>query len=715
MKMLRPISAAFYIGLRQLTCVTLTASALLAMAAVTASPVFAMSQEVKNSVEKVEVKQVDGNTVIHFMMKEKITAIPKNFFQSNPSKIVFDFENTSISNNIKKKELVDSDVTIIQFIQASDLSRAILTLKSDATYQTRFDEKSLFVTVLSKKSESQNEVIKSSIQNDVASVQSHGITAIDFRRGSSGEGKIIIDLADASVSVDIKQQGQQLILEFMNASLPDALRKKLNVVDFGTPVQTITTLSQGSKTKMIIDPKGSWEFKSYQADKRLVVEVKTPKVDAKVSNLSAYKGDKLTLNFQNIEVRALLNVIADYTKLNIIASDTVQGMITLHLQEVPWDQALDIILQARGLDMRRTNNVIIVAPIEELAKREKDILDVATQISDTEPVVTESFQLNYTSTADMIAILTNDKQRILSKRGSAVVDVRTNQIFIQDIPSRILEAAKIIKKVDIAMRQVQIEARIVEAGDKFSQNIGARLGFNSTKPFNVGGTNASVGGGLASTGAQSGQTNTVADFVKDGLSVNLPATSQTGSAAGVLSMVLFNNAATRFLNLELSALEADGRGKIISSPRVVTADQKKALIEQGVEIPYQEASSSGAATVSFKKANLRLAVKPHITPDGNVIMEVEINKDAPGTATASGIAIDTKHISTEVMIENGGTVVIGGIYTQDERTDVSKIPFLGDIPFAGALFRNKVKQDTKTELLIFLTPRILDDRIGGQK
>jgi type IV pilus assembly protein PilQ len=677
-----------------------------ALALMIAFPVIAFAGT-KNTVEKVEVSKVGADTVVQFSMQEKLDVAPKNFKLANATKIVLDFDNVSNATGLTKKESAEPALDNIMLVEARGKTRAVLNLKAASEYETRVEGKSLFVTVRGAAVKAQNDSAKAV---DASSQGSHSVKAIDFRRGANGEGKIIIDTADASGIVDIKTQGQNLVLEFIGASIPDALRKKFNVVDFGTPVQMITATAQGSKTRMVVEPKGSWEYSAYQVDTRFIVEVRRPKVEAATAAASAYKGEKLSFNFQNVEVRRALDIIGDFTKLNMVASDTVQGSLTLRLENVPWDQALDVVLQAKNLDMRRTGDVIMIAPREEIAKREKDIADAA----DNEPLKAESFQLNYTSTSEMLAVITNDKQRILSKRGSAVVDPRTNQIFVQDIPERLAAVAKIIKKIDVAMRQVQIEARIVEASDKFSQNIGARLGFNSATPYKIGGGNVLPGGSLTASGYQTGQIKDVPDF-SESLGVNLPATNSTGSAAGKFSMVLFNNAATRFLNLELSALEADGRGKIISSPRVVTADQEVALIEQGVELPYQEASSSGAATIAFKKANLKLEVKPHITPDGNIIMSVEINKDAPGAATTSGIAIDTKHIKAKVMIENGGTVVIGGIYTQDERTDVNKVPFLGDLPVAGALFRNKVKQDTKTELLFFLTPRILDDSLGNIK
>jgi type IV pilus assembly protein PilQ len=422
----------------------------------------------------------------------------------------------------------------------------------------------------------------------------------------------------------------------------------------------------------------------------------------------------------------------------------VQGNLTLRLKDVPWDQALDIILQTRGLDMRKNGNVVWIAPRDELATKEKLELEARQQISDLEPVRTETFQLNYTKADQLAALLRGggvagvsaggSTLTILSKRGSVIPEPRTNQLIVQDIPSRLEDIRRIIARIDTSVTQVLIEARIVEATDRFSRTLGARLGYNnlagnglfgsSQNRFTAGGGLNPVAASTAQFGATGGlanvagttntspQTLPITTFPASNM-VNLPATpTETGAQVGQFSMVLFGRNANKFLNLEISALESDGRGKIISSPRVVTANQIEALIEQGTELPYQQATSSGATSIAFRKANLSLRVKPQITPDGNVIMDVDINKDAVGVQTAAGFAIDTKHVKTSVLVENGGTVVIGGIYTQDERNQINKVPLLGDLPAVGPLFRNTFRADNKTELLVFLTPRILEERLN---
>jgi type IV pilus assembly protein PilQ len=389
----------------------------------------------------------------------------------------------------------------------------------------------------------------------------------------------------------------------------------------------------------------------------------------------------------------------------------VAGNITLRLKDVPWDQALDIILQTRGLDSRRSGNVIWIAPRDELATREKLALEAQQQISDLEQTRTETFQMNYQKATDVQKLLSDPAQRILSKRGSAVVDTRTNTLFVQDTPSRLEEVRRLLAKIDIPVRQVMIEARIVEANETFSRNLGVRLGYNDRSARSAQGGNLALGAELVNTGQFAGLVQGTSVINGPGLQSNLAANGLNGFNAGQLSFILFNSAATRILSLEISALEADGKGKIIASPRVLTADQVEALIEQGTEIPYQQATSSGATSVSFRKANLALKVKPQITPDGNVIMTLDVNKDQPGATTSAGVQINTKHVKTEVLVENGGTVVIGGIYEQNDRTDVTKVPLLGDLPVIGWLFKNSTLTTGKTELLVFITPRIMNERL----
>jgi type IV pilus assembly protein PilQ len=540
-------------------------------------------------------------------------------------------------------------------------------------------------------------------------VATNSIRDIAFRRGKDGEARIAVDMSDPSASIDIRQQGQSLIVDFIKVSVPESLRKKLDVTDFATPVVSISTVQQGPNVRMTIAPKGLWEYNAYQTDTQFVIEVKpiieNPNKLVQGSR-GGYQGEKLSLNFQNVEVRRLLQVIGEFTGMNIVVSDSVGGAITLILKDVPWDQALDIILQQKGLDMRKNGNVILIAPREEIATKEKLEFESKVQIGDLEPLRTESFQMNYIKGADVKKLLSDPKQTLLSKRGSALLDDRSNILFVQDTPSRLDDVRAMIAKVDVPVRQVMIEARIVEAGDSFAKNLGVRLATGGTTLSTSGGsttvTNSSTLAALNTTT----RTSTIG-------SVNLPATPRAGTA-GTFALSLYNSDYTRFLSAEISALEADGKGKVISSPRVMTANQVEALIEQGVEIPYQQATSSGATSVSFRKANLSLKVKPQITPDGKITMTLDINKDTPNTSlsTGSGVAIDTKHVKTEVLVDNGGTVVIGGIYTQKTSENTYRIPFFGDLPYIGWLFKNREWIDDKTELLVFITPKIVNEGLA---
>ncbi len=670
-----------------------------------------------NSIEAFDVTQQGGKLVVRVTTKEPLKGVPPNFTVATPARIAFDFANTVNALGRSSQDIGEGELRSMNVVQGADRTRLVLNLRRPVVHEAVVDGKRLVITL-------EPPVVASSGSSDKVAHfaegradAKHAIREIDFRRGRSGEGRVVVDLSDSTTGIDIRQQGQNIVVEFLKTSLPENLRRRYDVVDFATPVQTVSAFQQGDNVRMVIEPKGQFEHNAYQSDTQFVLEVKAVAQDpTRLSQRGRYTGEKLSLNFQNVEVRAVLNVIADFTDLNIITSDTVTGNITLRLKDVPWDQALEIILQTRGLDSRKNGNVIWIAPRDELATREKLALEAQQQITDLEQTRTESFQMNYQKAADVQKLLSDSAQRILSKRGSAVVDARTNTLFVQDVPSRLEEVRKLIAKIDVAVRQVMIEARIVEASDTFSKNLGARMGFHDRSPagHRILGNNSprfQFGGSLADTGFHTGQAATTPNFITESTSVNLPATGLNSFQAGQFSFILFNSSLTQFLNLEINALEADGKGKVIASPRVLTADQIEALIEQGTEIPYQSATSSGATAVSFRKANLSLKVKPQITPDGNIIMTLDVNKDQPGVLTPAGVQINTKHVKTEVLVENGGTVVIGGIYEQTDRTDVTKVPFFGDLPGVGLFFRNKSTTSSKTELLVFITPRIVNERL----
>ena len=691
-----------------------------------------------NAITSIKANQQGGNIIVTVALKKPLTTAPVGFSILNPARIAIDFLGVGNATGKTTQDLSLGDVRNVIVAQGEDRSRLIFNLKRSLKFATAIDGNAVIVTIdgsggpatavnalgVPVRGVAATAVVAASALNGKSALRD-----VDFRRGTAGEGRVVIDLPNNQVGVDVRQQGQTIVVDVLKTSLPEALRRKLDVSDFGTPVRTITTLTQGENVRMVIEPKGLWEHSAYQSDAQLIIEVKPIKEDPNKlgQGIQQYRGDKLSLNFQNIEVRSVLQVIADFTSLNIITSDTVSGNLTLRLKDVPWDQALDIVLQAKGLDMRKNGSVIWIAPKDELLTKEKLELEQKALIADLEPLRTESFQLNYQKAEAFKKVFgikddgssaSDRKNSILSKRGSVVIDPRTNQLFITDTPSVLENIRNLVQKIDIASRQVLIEARMVEANDGFSRNLGAKLGFGyhgGKRPI------TEIGGQqTGTTSAAGGNSSNVPGINSSGLlsvngnSVNLPASGLNGNLASSVALTLFNASVTKFISLELSALEAEGQGKVISSPRVITADSQKALIEQGTEIPYQNATSSGATSVEFKKANLKLEVVPQITPDGNVILTVDVTNDSPGAQTTGGLAINTKHVQTQVQVENGGTVVIGGIYTQTITNDVTKVPLLGDIPVLGYLFKQNAVQNKKTELLIFLTPKIVIDRIATQ-
>jgi type IV pilus assembly protein PilQ len=669
-----------------------------------------------NSIESINVSPATaGKVIVRVTLRQPLAGPPAGFTVTNPPRIAFDFLNTTSTLGRSTQEVAEGDLRTINVVQAGDRTRLVLNLARATGYDTQIEGRTLLITLQGAAAVASPAGAITHFAEARPGDRRHALRDVDFRRGGAGEGRVIVDLSDSAVGIDLKLQGKTIIIDFVNTALPRNLQRRLDVTDFGTVVQTIDTFPQGGNTRVVIEPRGTWEHTAYQTDTRFIVEVKPQLEDAsRIARGSGYTGEKLSLNFQNVEVRAVLQVIADFTGLNIVTSDTVGGNLTLRLKDVPWDQALDIILRAKGLDMRKTGNVVWIAPRDELATREKLALEAQQQITDLEPTRTESFQLNYQKGADLQKLLADPQQRVLSKRGSAVVDPRTNTIFVQDTPTRLEEVRRLIRKVDVPVRQVMIESRIVEASDNFGRNLGVRLGYHDLtgQGLKAGSQNnttvrALPGGQITDPGFHTGQV-TAPPFT-DSLSVNLPVPGLAGANPGAFSLVLFRENSAKFLNLELTALQADGKGKIISSPRVITADQVEAIIEQGTEIPYQQATSSGATSVAFKKATLSLKVKPQVTPDDNVIMNLNVHKDSVGQNTLAGPSIDTKQIVTEVLVENGGTVVIGGIYQQTENNQTNKIPVLGDLPFIGWMFKQNLRTDNRNELLIFITPRILKD------
>jgi type IV pilus assembly protein PilQ len=696
-----------------------------------------------NLIEGVNVSTQGGGVAVKIALREPLAAAPTSFSIANPARIAFDFPDTGSAMERSSEQYTGGGVRGINVVQSGGRTRVVLNLQYPMVYESRVDGKYLYVTLAKTASdEAEGKALKFSEPKYATTV--HSIRDINFRRGSGGEGRIVVDLSDPNVGVDVRQQGHVLVVEFKKATLPINLARKFDVTDFATPVTDIVASSNGSGAKITISPKGLWEHQAYQADNQLIVEIKSVQEDpnklTRSGSPNEYGGDKISLNIQNTPVKQLLQTLGEEFGYNVVMSDTVSGSISLRLQNVPWDQAFDLILERGGLDKRKRGTVLLVAPKDELLKKEELELQAKQQISDVEPLQTETFQLNYQRAEAFHKVLTDEKQRILSKRGSAIVDPRTNTLFIQDTPSRLEDLRKIIAKTDVPVRQVLIEARIVEATDNFSKNLGVRLGLNDIS-YPQSGSNrlqSRIGGSLSDMARNTEQnlskvtydaaTQTVTKTFNydrktlpgatdltnmSATGVNLPATTLKGNTPGAFSMILFNPSATRFLNLELSALEVDGKGKIVSSPRVMTSDQTEAIIEQGVEIPYQTATASGATAIAWKKANLSLKVKPQITPDGRVVMSLEVNKDVPDTTLTSNlVAIKTKHVKTDVLVENGGTVVIGGIYEETESQATSRIPVLGDLPYLGFLFRNKRTDREKIELLVFITPKIVSGELA---
>lgn len=667
--------------------------------------------QAQNAIQSLSGGVQGGVEVIRINMAQPLTAVPTGFTIQAPARIALDFPGVANAIGRSTVDINEGNLRSANVVQAGDRTRVVINLKQAASYETRIEGNSLLVVL--QRSEAVTAaaappaVFSESRNRDVTSLRD-----IDFRRGVGNAGRVVVELANNQVGVDIRQQGQNLVVEFLKTSLPEGLRRRLDVSDFGTPVQSVTTSQAGDRVRMVVAPSGNWEHSAYQSDNQFVLEIREQKIDSsKLTQGPGYNGEKLSLNFQNIEVRSLLQVIADFTNFNVVTSDSVTGSVTLRLKDVPWDQALDIILQAKGLGMRKSGNVLWIAPKDEISAREKQDLEARASTESLEALRTQGFQMNYAKAVDIATQLTSSgsgassggrSARILSERGSVISEPRTNQLFVTDIPSKLQQVQDLIAKLDIPIRQVIIEARIVEADDSFGKSLGVRLG-GGVRGFGAGSINGNaVQGNFGSTyGAVStGPTQTSQPFV------SLPANPSNALAASY-ALSLFSPNASRFLSLEISALESDGKGRIVSSPRVVTADQVKALIEQGTEFPYQTATSSGATAIAFRKANLKLEVTPQITPEGNIILDLDINKDSRGESTPDGIAINTKHVQTQVLVENGGTVVIGGIFEQTERDQVNKVPLLGDLPGVGNLFKSRERINNKSELLIFITPRVL--------
>jgi type IV pilus assembly protein PilQ len=724
-------------------------------------------------IEDVSVSKAQGGrTVVTFTIKGEGGTAPTAFAIASPPRLVLDFANTSTTGR-GSAELSDPVVRSYNLVQAQGRTRAVLNLNRAQAYEVRMEAGRAVVSLSDPVGASVAAAAGPEAGRFAAATPAEVAPAtvrdVDFRRGQNGEGRFIIDLSDPNASVEIKPQGRVLLIDLFKTSIPRNLERKLDVTDFGTPVQTIDTLVQGGNVRFVVEPKGLWEHSAYQTDTRLIVEVKQIIEDPnKLTQGSrpGYKGEKLSLNFQDIAVRSVLQVIGDFTGLNIIVSDTVTGNVTLRLKDVPWDQALDLVMQARSLDMRKNGNVIWIAPKEELALKEKQELEAKAQVADIEPLRTEIFQLNYQKAEDIRRLLvsgstgggapgsagagtqgggTNSSTSgasansgaqatgLLSRRGSVTVDTRTNIVVVTDTPSKLDEVRRLLQRIDIAVKQVLIEARVVIADDKFSRQLGARFGVGAG--VNRNGRNLGISGrplgdadqaNVPSTGTATGfppwsyywrvkpdqQTGSlIGEYINSiPYNVNLP----VSNAAGTLALTFLNLGNNNLVNLELSAAEAANRGKVISSPRVVTADNQKASIEQGQEIKLRIAGGvGGQSQVVTVNAKLALDVTPQVTPDNRIILDVGVTKDSIAGFTDGNPIVNTRRVFTKVIANNGDTVVLGGIYEENITDSVDKVPLLGDAPLVGNLFRRTNRGTDKQELLIFLTPRVLSDTAGA--
>lgn len=662
------------------------------------------------SLDNVDITALPGDRVeLRLQLSEPPGTEPLSFTIDNPARIALDLPGTTLNLAQKSQTIGVGPAHSVSAVEAGGRTRVVVNLVQLVPYSTSIEGNTVVVRLDGSPGDVTTEMAAS-----VASTGGSSIRDIDFRRGDAGEGRILVDLSDPSVGVNIEREGEKIHVDFVGAVLPSELDRRLDVTDFATPVQEIDTFAYGNGVRMVITPAGVFEHLAYQSDNLFTLELK-PLTQAEVEELEkekfGYTGERLSLNFQNIEVRAVLQLIADFTGLNMVASDTVGGNVTLRLKNVPWDQALDIILKSKGLGMRQNGNVIMVAPQEELAAREKLELEAQQQIAELAPLRTEFVQVNYAKATDIATLIKAEANNLLSERGNVSVDERTNTLLLQETSEKIAEIRQLLQTLDVPVRQVLIESRIVVADEDFSKDLGVKFGYSfidNQADVADGELFTSIGGKRPGDtefgGTTSFHTDDQENFIVD-LPVANPAAS-LGLAVGRIGSYL--------LQLELSALQAEGRGEVVSSPRVITANQKEAVIESGTEIPFQQAASSGATAVAFKSAVLGLRVTPQITPDDRIIMDLQVNQDTVGQVFAGVPSIDTNTITTQVLVENGETVVLGGVFEQNNRTDIQRVPFFGELPYLSWLFKNSAVQSNKSELLIFVTPKILKDTLAVQ-
>jgi len=711
-------------------------TALLAASACLALITPLRAQEEANAIESINVARQGSDITVRVDLKQPLAMAPAGFSVAKPARVALDFPATVNALGKNSQVLNEGDLRSFNVVQVGDRTRLVLNLIRNMNFSTRVEGNALYVTLspIAKVGQSPAQQVTTFAEESVVGVP-HALRDIVFRRGKDGEGRVVVDLSDTGTGIDIRKQGTNLIVDFIKTTAPEHLRRRLDVTDFATPVTSVETRAMGDNVRMTISPHGMWEHNAYQSDNQFIIEVKRIIEDPNKlvqGTKIGYQGPRVSINYQNGDVRALLRLMAEELGLNAVISETVTGTTTLVLKDVPADQVIDIIFQQKGLDMRKKGNIMLIAPRDEIATREKLAFEAQQQINELEPLQTEIFVLNYHRAEQVAKLLAglsplpgaagSTALRILSKRGSTIADTQSNQLFVTDIPSKMEEIRAFIKAIDIGMRQVMIEARIVEASDQFNRSIGVKLGLINSQAVHIGSgvygsggrmDPANITGSLAADGTIK-YSGTPPNLVQNPMAgVNLPSYASTG---GTLALTLFNASATRILNLEVAALESDGGGKVISSPRVVTANNVKAKIEDGTEVPYVTQQVGGGVatqTVSFKSAKLSLEVTPQITPEGTVRMLLVVKKEEPDWTKAilQNPPIKSSVVETDVVVENGGTVVIGGVFTTNEQASTEKVPFLGDIPFFGWLFKYKNDVGERRELLVFITPRIMSEKL----
>lgn len=683
--------------------------------------------------------------------------VVNSFSTANPPRIAFDFSDSSVKLAKPQLDLNNSLVKSAMAVTAGNRARLVLNLVKNATYSSEVQGNALIIRLTGdlgvSESVTPRERPAAAQVAKAVTYQSNSNTKIDFRRGENNEGRVVINLPANNIPVDIRRDRGRLLVDLIGVPFPQSQLRKLDVMDYGTPINKVNVQNKGKNGFLSIEPSGQWDYSSYQTDRELVIEIaklnsksssdKLIGLDPTKTEEKVYQGQKLSLNFQNIEIRSVLQVIAEFTKLNIVTSDSVQGTITLRLQDVPWDQALDLILQTKDLGQRKEGSIVRIAPNAELRAEEKARIDDIRSKQENEPIFTETFKLQYKSVEEFKTVLDTPSSNaggdgnsgsgnsILSSRGTVLIDPRNNVVILKDTPTVIAEMRKIVELLDTPLKQVLIEARVVEAHDDFARDLGVRLGFSrTTSGFGVSNNLANAvenRNNWTSTTNKNNQTlaqyaQDMAEYMADpdkkslpaipaleavkqvwGNNINLP-----GALSGVDSgsIALLSRVGSSLIGLELSAMQTENKGKLVSTPKLLTADRMEATIKEGQEIPYQESTSSGATSTSFKEAVLGLTVRPQITPDGNIIMDVNVTKNSLSDATTG--AMKVQEVKTQVMVENGGTVIIGGIYVEDNKQTAYKVPYLGDIPLLGRLFRRNNRSSERRELLVFLTPRIAD-------